>query len=61
MTILANALAMRLMMGTTCAPPATAKLPPSQKPFCTSTTIKAASDAGVMSDMLFSNVQRKPS
>src|SRR5574337_2058061 len=45
MTMLSNAAASRLMTGTTSAPPGTGSAP-AMKPFCTSTTISAASLPG---------------
>jgi hypothetical protein len=45
-TTVENRGASRLMTGTTWSPSGTARLPPGQKSFCTSTTISASSRFG---------------
>src|SRR4030095_12715321 len=46
---LAKLFAMRLMMGTTCSPSLTARLPPGRKQFCTSMTSSAEASSGLIS------------
>src|SRR3569833_496145 len=48
MTTLLNALAIRLMTGTTCSPSFTARLPPGRKQFCTSITSSTAVSSGLI-------------
>jgi hypothetical protein len=47
-TTLAKSLARRLMIGTTCSPSFTARLPPGRKQFCTSMTISADASSGLI-------------
>ena len=47
-TTLAKPLAMRLMMGTTCSPSLTARLPPGRKQFWTSITSRADASSGLI-------------
>src|SRR5215208_6762985 len=47
-TTLVKPLAMRLMMGTTCSPSLTARLPPERKQFCTSMTSSAEASSGLI-------------